>query len=571
MFLDGDLPQGVRIYPVYVRRKEYEEIFETSNRTPYSLMKNKRNRRKASENDMEARSLERRSDEYLSNISKSMSLGRSLVGRSPDDKTLAMSTTFCFNEDKDSGVLSRDLNISESSSISDQTELRSRKSTNSSAIDFSTYSNIESDSLDWPSQKARSNSFDGSEIDDILEKEFGGNLEDLKESVRKFNLCYKENDDEKDNRQSRLSQTGSSQSDWTSNDDVTPVGDDMTINAFQRTCEYIEKCKEGDQADDVRVDLNSQKMDCIFSKKVDNASDSLIRENATIRTESGTLSVDDTEVNENESIRLTDVNTGLNSLEKGKMSDDSSSFLVLTDFEHQDRDTSENVVVEHNYLDGDLKKILLKRSDCKSTNIDSDSASLASTDNSNIRSSCSGIVNESSLGQNLLSEIASGFEDNNQPRPVLHLIDTKVNELTCKEHDGIKPIGNTDCSSETREQHKNSAFADAVVQKLKTEKLLENETHLSGDDGYSSMDKDLDRQRNEAKEKAVSQCGDESNSGWTKETLLEVCLIFLQGQLGSLYGCSPGGFLRSRATPFSSFQLNDFSELEIRLIICRNL
>ncbi|XP_065055003.1 uncharacterized protein LOC135683623 [Rhopilema esculentum] len=533
--IDGDLPQGVRIYPVYVRRKVYEEIFETSNRTPYSLMKNKRNRRNSSENDMEARSLERRSDrvdEFLSNISKSMSLGRSLVGRSPDDKTLAMSTTFGFNEDKDSGVLSRDLNISESSSISDQTELRSRKSTNSSAnIDFSTYSNLESDSLDWHSEKARSNSFDGSEIDAILEKKFGGNLEDLKESVRKFNLCYKENDDGTDNRQSRPSQTWSSQAEWTSNDDVTPVGDDTTINAFKRTCEYIEKCSEKTknyQADDVKVDLNSQKMDCIFSKKVDNASDSIIHEDTTIRTdqngtptELGTLSVDDTEVNENESNRLTDVNTGLNSRDKDKMSDDSSRFLVLADFEHQDRDTSENFVNEQNDLDGDIKKVLSKSSDCKSNDIDSDSASLASTDNSNLQSSCSGIVNESSLSRNLSSDIASSFEDNNRPKPVLHHIDTKINELACKEYDRIKPTGNTVYSSQTREQRKNSAFADAVVQKLKSEKLRENEIHLSGDDGYSSMDKDLDRQRNEATEKEVSQSRDESNSGWTKETLLE--------------------------------------------------
>ena len=185
IILEGDLPHGVRIFEVYINEKSYQEIKCAAKLTPYSLLKKTEN---LSSESLESGSV--RIKDKLEDVAMDGIALMEPVQLRQEDKPLL--TQKKLGEDKDNLLpLQEDkryFSIVRSISMADSASLTSLED---SFVDVlsSNLSNCE-EPIENSYPKETLPSSNDSDIDLVWDKQYGGELEDLRESVRRFNMCY---------------------------------------------------------------------------------------------------------------------------------------------------------------------------------------------------------------------------------------------------------------------------------------------------------------------------------------------------------------------------------------------
>ena len=185
MILDGDLPHGVRIFEVYINEESYLEIRCAAKLTPYSLLKKTKS---LSSESLESRSV--RVEDELEDIAKDRIVSMEPVQLRQEVKIVP--TQKVLVEDKDNFLPPQEdksyFSIFRSISMADSASLTSIEDSFVDALS-SNFSNCEESMENSYPKESLPSSID-TDIDIVLDKKYGGELEDLRESVRQFNMCY---------------------------------------------------------------------------------------------------------------------------------------------------------------------------------------------------------------------------------------------------------------------------------------------------------------------------------------------------------------------------------------------
>jgi len=171
--IDGSLPYGVRVFDVNIDSKSYKEIGDTAKSSPYSFVKLAE--AMSSENILSSCVV---NEEDILDAVKDEAKDRCLkVQMAPnedyDNHNPLQAANFYFNYASDAC-----LSVNSASLASDaESSLGDCSSPFSDYVDISypQYNRTISDDLD---------------VDTVWDKKYGGDLEDLRESVKQFNMCF---------------------------------------------------------------------------------------------------------------------------------------------------------------------------------------------------------------------------------------------------------------------------------------------------------------------------------------------------------------------------------------------
>ena len=184
-FLDGNLPHGVRIFQVYVNETSYQEIKHVAELTPYSLLK-----RAESLSSECTKSSDMTNDDEKESVTRSCIPFVEPVQINEDNRNVCIQksasedceNSMALQEDKGNFPIFR------SNSVANSAPFSSRS--NSYVDGFSSISSDYTESSQMSYHRETLPSSQDSEIDIVWDRKYGGDLSDLKESVRQFNKSY---------------------------------------------------------------------------------------------------------------------------------------------------------------------------------------------------------------------------------------------------------------------------------------------------------------------------------------------------------------------------------------------
>ena len=260
-FSDSVLPHGVRIFPVYLKKKTLMKLSGITNRSPYAFMKN---------NDIKELNFKMRYETGLDNAGKNQDLlincgsalaDRTIVEETCHDSRFLDSKFLKSRKMSDSSSACHDTDNEVAAQDSENKMHSLRPATKNDALPFGTSSSCQinefqdtmrtkrrqSDSSELSSIKDNSRE---SDIDAVWEVEFGGQLKDLRESVERFNKFYEIPEklgDSASNKTTlfRLPDKSKQPKDLSCGTFITVNdSDDIAVTAYRRTCEYIYSCSE---------------------------------------------------------------------------------------------------------------------------------------------------------------------------------------------------------------------------------------------------------------------------------------------------------------------------------------
>ena len=260
-FSDSVLPHGVRIFPVYLKKKTLMKLSGITNRSPYAFMKS---------NDIKELNFKMQYETGLDNAGKNEDLlincGSALADRKILEET-------CHNRRFLNSKFLKNRKLSDSSSICHDTdsEVASQDSENkrhslkpaatNDVLPFGTSNSCQINELQdtMPTERRQSDSSElssikdnsrESDIDAVWEVEFGGQLKDLRESVERFNKFYETPEKLRDSTNKgttlfHLPDKSKQPKDLSCGSFITVNdSDDIAVTAYRRTCEYIYSCSE---------------------------------------------------------------------------------------------------------------------------------------------------------------------------------------------------------------------------------------------------------------------------------------------------------------------------------------
>lgn len=262
IFFSGSvLPHGVRIFPVYVKKKTYKELSAMTNRSPYAFMKS---------NDMKGINFQMQYTTGLDNAEKNEDLiikcssalaDRRIIGETYQNRHFLESKSLKGRKMSDSSSICHDTDSEFVSQDSEQKIHSILPVTINDVLPFGTSNTCQvNECQDTPTIKRRQsdsselssikdNSHE-SDVDAVWEVQFGGQLKDLRASVERFNKFYEtpeklRNSTNKHTTAVHIADKSMQPSDLSCTSFIAiSDSDDIAVTAYKRTCEYIYSCSE---------------------------------------------------------------------------------------------------------------------------------------------------------------------------------------------------------------------------------------------------------------------------------------------------------------------------------------